>query len=99
MAQRKTRFRDFERYITVCLAIATILFISFLSAAGAGNVGLTIFLAILAVADCGYCLWLLYKKRELLRRRSLWMSAWAACVIICTLASIILNFPSPNIYR
>ena len=98
MPQKKTRFRDFERFITLCLAIATVLFIAFLSAAGAGNVGLKIFLAILAVVDCGYCLWLLYQKRELLRRRSLWMSVWAACLIICILVSVVLNFPSPNLY-
>ena len=99
MAQRKTRFRDFERYIILCLSIATVLFIAFLSAAGAGNLGLKIFLAILVVAVCGYCLWLLYKKRELLRKRSLWLSVWAICMIICILASVILNYPSPNIYR
>ena len=99
MTQRKNRFCDFERYITICLTIATILFIVFLSAAGSGNVGLKIFLAILSAADCGYCLWLLYKKQELLRRRSLWMSVWAVCLILCILASIILNFPSPNIYN
>ena len=98
MSQRKTRFRDFERYITLCLTIATILFFFFLSAAGSGNVGFKVFLAILTVTDCGYCLWLLYKKQELLRRRSLWMNVWAACVILCILASIILNFPSPNLY-
>ncbi len=98
MSQRKTRFRDFERYITLCLAVATILFFLFLSAAGSGNVGLKIFLALLSVLDSSYCLWLLYKKQELKRRRSFWMSIWAVCVIVCILASIILNFPSPGIY-
>ena len=99
MPQKKTRFRDFERYITLCLAIATSLFIVFLSAADAGSIGLKFFLAIVAVADCGYCLWLLHQNKELLRRRSLWMSVWAACLIVCILAAIILNFPSPNIYH
>ena len=98
MSQRNTSFRDFERYITLCLALSTLLFFFFLSAAGAGNVGLKIFLALLSVLGSGYCLWLLYKKQELTRRRSFWMSVWAVCLIVCILASIILNFPSPGIY-
>ena len=98
MPQKKNRFRNFERYITICLTIATILFFLFLSAAGSGNIGMKIFLAIIAVADCCYCLWLLYKNRELVRRRSLWMSVWSICLVVCIFASIILDFPSPNLY-
>ena len=43
----------------------------------------------------GYVLYQLYMTRELLRRRSIWMTLAAACVIICVLVSLILKFPSP----
>lgn len=98
MADRKRKFKDFERYITLCLSVATIVFIAFLIASGTGNIPMKIIYALVAIAICGYCLWLLYQKNELLRRRSFWMSVWAGAVIICCLASLILNFPSPNLH-
>ncbi len=98
MADKKTKFKEFERLITLALALATILFIGFLVASGMGNAWMTALYTILGIGICGYCLWLLYKKKELLRQRSFWMTVWAAAIIICTLASLLLNFPSPNLY-
>ena len=98
MADRKRKFKDFERYITLCLAVATIVFIAFLVASGTGNIALKLIYALVDIGISGYCLWLLFQKNELLKRRSFWMSVWAGAVIVCTLASLILNFPSPNIH-
>lgn len=98
MSGKRNRYREFERFTVLGLAIATIFFIAFLSAAGTGNVWLKVIYAIVAIGICGFFLWLLYQRRELLRPRSFWMSVWSAAIIICILASIILNFPSPNIY-
>ena len=98
MSEKRNRYRDFERFIVLCLIVATILFFAYLSAAGVGNILLKVIYAVVAIGISGFCLWLLYQRRELRRQRSFWMSVWAAAIVICILASIILNFPSPNIY-
>ena len=98
MSEKKNHYRDLERFILLCLALATIVFIAFLTAAGTGNIALKIIYAILAIGISGFCLWILYLRRELLRQRSLWLSVWSAAIVICILAAIILHFPSPNIY-
>ena len=36
---------------------------------------------------------------ELLRHRSLWMSAGALAILVCLLISLLLNYPSPNPYK
>lgn len=98
MTQRKKPFRELERYITLGLILSTIIFIAFLVATGTGNVWLKVIYTILALGICAYCLWLLWKTRELLRRRSFWMTVWAGAIVICIIASLILNYPSPNLY-
>ena len=98
MSEKRNRYRDFERFIVLCLIVATILFFAYLSAAGVGNILLKVIYAVVAIGISGFCLWLLYQRRELRRQRSFWMSIWAAAIVICILVSIILNFPSPNIY-
>ena len=84
--------------MTYALIADAVLFVLYLICAGSGIIWLKVILAILAIALSGLCLFFLYSTRELLRQRSLWMSACAAAVLICTLASLILNFPSPNKY-
>lgn len=98
MARRRNRYKELERLITICLVLATIIFIAFLSASGNGIVWLKVLYAILDLVICGFCLWLLYMRRELRKRRSFWMTVASAAIIICIIASIILNYPSPNIY-
>ena len=98
MSGKRNRYRDFERFIVLCLVLATILFFAYLSAAGVGNIALKIVYAVLAIGLCGFCLWLLYQRNELRRQRSFWMSVWSAAIVICVLMSIILNYPSPNLY-
>ena len=90
MSGKRNRYRDFERFIVLCLVLATILFFAYLSAAGVGNIALKIVYAVLAIV--------LYQRNELRRQRSFWMSVWSAAIVICVLMSIILNYPSPNLY-
>lgn len=98
MSGQRNRYKELERLITICLILAVIIFVAFLAASGNGIVWLKVLYAILDLAICGFCLWLLYMRRELLRRRSFWMSVASAAIIVCIIASIVLNYPSPNIY-
>ena len=86
MAQPRNRYKEMERYMTYALIADAVLFVLYLICAGSGIIWLKVILAILAIALSGLCLFFLYSTRELLRQRSLWMSACAAAVLICTLA-------------
>ena len=95
MARRKSRFKKMEFYITIALCADVAIFIAYLIFAGIGLVALKIITALLCVGISGAALYQLFVSHELLRRRSLWMSLAAACIIICVLFSLILKFPSP----
>lgn len=95
MENNKNRYKEMEKYMTLVLIGATILFVIFLIAAGCGIIWLKILTAIIAILVCGLCLAYLYMTRLLTAPRSLWMSAAAGSIIICTLFSWILGFPSP----
>jgi hypothetical protein len=95
MENNKNRYKEMEKYMTLVLIGAAILFVIFLIAAGCGIIWLKILTAIIAILVCGLCLAYLYMTRLLTAPRSLWMSAAAGSIIICTLFSWILGFPSP----
>jgi hypothetical protein len=96
MARNRNRYRQMEHYMTCALFLDLILFIFFLISAGNGVIWLKVILAILCIALSGACLAFLYISRELLRPRSMWMSAAAAAILLCTIFALILNYPSPN---
>jgi hypothetical protein len=96
MDNKLSRYANFERYITLVLIVSTILFIIYMIASGCGIIWLKVLCAILAILAPGLCLYMLYLTKELLRQRSLWMTVGAVAIIICTLLSLILNFPSPK---
>ena len=95
MARRKSRFKKMEFYITIALCADTAIFLAYLIFAGMGLIALKIIAAILCIAISGAALYQLFVSHELLRRRSLWMSLAAACIILCVLVSLLLKFPSP----
>ena len=99
MAKRSNRYKEMERYMTFALMADAVLFVLYLICAGSGVIWLKVILAILAILLSGACLGYLYLSRELLRQRSLWMTACAGAVLLCVVASLILNFPSPNKYK
>ena len=95
MGRKNNRYLQFERYMTVVLGIALLIFIIFLIASGTGTLWLKVTTAIMGILLTILCLAYMYLTGELLRRRSLWMSTIAAAILICTLFSLILQFPSP----
>ena len=95
MAKRNSRFKKMEFYITIALCADAAIFLAYLIFAGIGLTALKIISAIMCIAISGVALYQLFVSHELLRRRSIWMSLSAACIIICILFSLILNFPSP----
>lgn len=96
MANNRIRYKQLEFYMTCTLIADAALFLLYLIFAGLGITWLKIVLAVLAIVLSAGCLAFLYLSRELLRRRSLWMTAGAAAVILCIVASLLLNFPSPS---
>ena len=99
MSNRRNRYKEMERKMIFYLLGEVILFIFFLIAAGNGVTWLKVILAILCILGALLCLAFLYMTRELTRRRSLWMSVTAGAVLLCTLVSLVVRFPSPNIYK
>lgn len=95
MARRKSRFKKMEFYITIALCADAAIFLAYLIFAGMGLVALKLIAALLCIAISGSALYQLFISHELLRRRSLWMSLAAACIIVCILFSLILKYPSP----
>ena len=95
MENTKNRYKEMEKYMTVALVSAAVLFIIYLFSAGFGIIWLKVLTAIIAILDCSLCLAYLYLTKLLLAPRSLWMTAAAGSVIICLLFSLILGFPSP----
>ena len=95
MARNNNRYKDMEQKVTFALAIDLLLFIVYLIAAGNAVIWLKVITTLFAFAISLGILGFLYLTRELLRRRSLWMTALAASIFVCILFSLILNFPSP----
>ena len=95
MENPKSRYKQMEKYMTLVLIGNTLLFIVYLIAAGIGVIWLKVLSAIIAIIVSGLCLAYLYLTKLLTKPQSLWMTAAAGAVLICTLFSLILNFPSP----
>ena len=95
MARNRNRYKDMEQKVTFALAIDLLLFIVYLIAAGNAVIWLKVITTLFAFVISLGVLAFLYLSRELLRRRSLWMTAMAASIFVCILFSLILNFPAP----
>ena len=93
---RNNRYKEMERYMTYVILFSAVMFILFLIASGAGIIWLKVIASILSIATSVLCLAYLYLTKELLRTRSLWMTAAAVGIIACTLFSLMLGYPSPN---
>ena len=93
MAKKQSRYKQMERYMTYALLANATLFIFYLISAGNGIIWLKVITAFLTISISLLCLAFLYTSKELLRQRSLWMTAAAGAVLVCTLASLLLRFP------
>ena len=96
MDKKKARYKKMETLVTAVLCLDVAVFIAYLCFAGMGMIGLKILTAFLCFLISGTVLYFLFMTRELLRKRSIWMTLAAACVILCVLVSLILNFPAPR---
>ena len=95
MDRKRSRYRKMEALITAVLCVDVFVFLAYLIFAGIGMLGWKVLTAILCIAISGAVLYFLYMTRELLRRRSIWMTLAALCTILCILASLLLRFPAP----
>lgn len=96
VAKRKNRYKAMDQLMTKVLIADGGIFLLYLLFAGLGVGPGKVLMAILGILLSVLCLGFLYMTNELLRKRSLWMTAAAASIIICILVSLIANFPSPN---
>lgn len=94
MDKKPTKYSQMERFMTIVLLADTGLFCLYLLFAGLGVLWLKAVAAVLAVIISGLSLAYLYITKELLKRRSLWMTASAAAIFVCILFSLVLNYPS-----
>ena len=96
MAKRNNRYKIVDKYMTYALIADGAIFLLYLLFAGFGVLWGKVLFAVLGILLSAACLGFLYLTQELLRKRSLWMTAGAAAVIICILVSLICNIPSPK---
>jgi len=95
MDNKRARFKKMETLMTVVLCLDALLFLAYLVFAGLGMTAMKVVCTVLCFLISGAVLYFLYITRELLRKRSIWMSLSAACIILCILFSLILRFPAP----
>lgn len=92
MAQRN-RYQDLSRLMTIALIIAAVFFVLYLIFAGVGIIWAKVLTAILAILVPVLCLGFLYMSQELLKQRSLWLTTGFGGILVCTVVSLLTNFP------
>lgn len=92
---KRSRYKDMERGMTILLIASALDFILFLVFAGMGILWLKVITAIFAILMPVLCLFFLFLSRELLKQRSLWITMGFFGILICTIVSLIVNYPSP----
>ena len=95
MKRNRNDFRTMEKTLTIALAIALSFFFLYLIASGYGITWLKVICAIFSMLIPLLGFVFLYLTKEWRKRRSQWMVAATSALFICTLASLILQFPSP----
>lgn len=92
---KRNRYKEIDQMLTRILIVDVAVFILFLFFAGMGLIALKVTAAIIALLASVLCLAYLYMIGEFKKRRSRWLVLAFASIILCTLVSIILNYPSP----
>lgn len=90
---RRNPYKEIMQYMPFAIIADGILFLLYLIVAGQSIAWLKVIISILAILLSLLCLYVLHMSRELLKQRSLWMTVGSASVILCTLVSLLLNFP------
>ena len=94
MAIRR-RYKDIERFLTQVLLADTAVFVLYLIFAGIGVVAMKVITTVLIILASVACLALLYMTGEMKKARSRWLVLGFACILLCLLVSLLLNYPSP----
>ena len=92
---KRMRYKQIDQLLTRVLIADTAVFILYLIFAGFGIGFLKVLTVIIALALSALCLVYLYMIGEFKKARSRWLVMGFAAIILCTLVSLILNFPSP----
>ncbi len=95
MAEGRNRYQDLNQMMSILLIASAVDFLVFLIFSGAGILWVKILTAIFAIIMPVLCLAFLYLSKELLRQRSLWLTTGFGAIFLCTIVSLICNFPSP----
>ena len=96
MGGRNPRYKKMETMVTAVLCLNTAIFLAYQIFAGIGQIAFKAITAVLGILISGAVLYFLYMTKELLRKRSRWMTLAAGCILLCILVSLILNFPAPR---
>ncbi len=91
----RMRYKQLDQLLTRVVIADTAVFILYLIFAGFGVTILKALTAIIAIALSLLCLAYLYKLGEFKKARSRWLVMAFGSIVLCTLVSLVLNFPSP----
>ena len=93
--KRRNQFRQLERSITMVIFADLILFVLTLAAGGIGIGWLKVLVGLCTLVISGLGTTFLVLVNEHKRRRSWWMLSAFGSMLICTLVSLLLNYPCP----
>ena len=95
--RKKNSFRKFESFLTRVILgeLAGFLLMLLFAALGVGWLKWILAVAVILFSGAGCAL--LISKQEHKRRRSWWMLASFAGMLLCTLVSLIAGYPAPGI--
>ena len=94
---KRNRYREMESLMTKVILADLLVFVLYLVSAAQGWTVVKVITAIITIFGSLLCLGWLYMTGEFPRRRSLWMITAFACIALCALLSLLLNFPCPPI--
>lgn len=94
MANRM-RYKQIDQLLTRVLIADTAVFILYLIFAAFGLTALKVVTVIIALLVSVLCLAYLYMLGEFKKARSRWLVMGFGAIILCTLVSLVLNYPSP----
>ena len=91
----RMRYKQIDQLLSRVLIADTAIFVLYLIFAAIGVSILKVITVIIALLISGLCLAYLYKLGEFKKARSRWLVMGFGAIILCTLVSVILNYPSP----
>ena len=92
---KRMRYKQIDQLLTRVIIADTAAFVLYLIFAALGLSVLKVIIAIMTILVSGLCLAYLYKLGEFKKARSRWMVMGFGAIILCTLVSLILNYPCP----